>query len=171
MKIGVLSVLAILLVVAACAPQVAQQQSAPAAAQPTAIMADVVEPIVVPAGSREWKPAPASLPPGAQIMPLEGNLSKAEPFTFRLKVPAGYVIAPHTHPAVEHVTVLSGALRFGAGETIDEDATVLAAGSFAAFPSGHAMYAIALEDSVFQVYGVGPWGITYVNAADDPRKK
>ncbi len=104
-------------------------------------------------------------------MVLEGNLSKAEPFTFRLKVPVGYVIAPHTHPAVEHVTILSGALRFGAGETIDKDATVLAEGSFAAFPTGHAMYATALEDSVFQVYGVGPWGITYVNPADDPRKK
>jgi len=103
-------------------------------------------------------------------MVLEGNLSKAEPFTFRLKVPARYTIAPHTHPAVEHVTVISGALRFGTGETFDkEKGTVLPAGSFAAFPANHAMYAYALEDSVFQVHGVGPWGITYANAADDPR--
>ena len=29
----------------------------------------------------------------------------------------------------------------------------------------------ASEDTIVQVYGVGPWGITYVNPADDPVKK
>ena len=27
------------------------------------------------------------------------------------------------------------------------------------------------QEALIQVYGVGPWAINYVNAADDPRKK
>jgi len=27
------------------------------------------------------------------------------------------------------------------------------------------------EETIVQVHGVGPWGVTYVNPADDPRKQ
>jgi hypothetical protein len=29
----------------------------------------------------------------------------------------------------------------------------------------------ASEETIVQIHGVGPWGITYVNPADDPTKK
>jgi hypothetical protein len=45
------------------------------------------------------------------------------------------------------------------------------AGSFIAMPIGHAMYAWTEGETVVQVHGTGPWGITYLNPADDPRKK
>jgi hypothetical protein len=45
-----------------------------------------------------WTEPPASMQPGAQIALIEGDLKKAEPFTFRLKLPANYKIPPHTHP-------------------------------------------------------------------------
>jgi hypothetical protein len=32
-------------------------------------------------------------------------------------------------------------------------------------------YALTQEEVIVQVHGVGAWGITYVNPADDPRKK
>jgi hypothetical protein len=32
-------------------------------------------------------------------------------------------------------------------------------------------YALTQDEVIVQVHGVGPWGITYVNPADDPRKK
>src|SRR3954469_25053240 len=57
-----------------------------------------------------WAAAPPSLPPGAQAAVLEGDPSKAGPFTMRVKMPDAYRIAPHYHPADEHVTVLQGAL-------------------------------------------------------------
>jgi hypothetical protein len=38
-------------------------------------------------------------------------------------------------------------------------------------PSGTRHYASAKGETVVQLHGVGPWGINYVNAADDPRKK
>ena len=42
---------------------------------------------------------------------------KAEgPYVVRLKIPAGFTIAPHTHPNDENVTVLSGTFAIGTGE-------------------------------------------------------
>ena len=35
---------------------------------------------------------------------------------------------------------------------------------------GEHHYAWATGDTVVQVHAIGPWGITYVNPADDPRK-
>jgi len=119
----------------------------------------------------KWTNAPPSMPPGAQIAVIEGDLKKAEPFMFRLKLPANYKIAPHTHPAIEHVTVLSGTFYMGAGDQLDPDkAVALTPGSFAAFQPGHSMFAWTEEETVIQVHGVGPWGINYINPADDPRK-
>src|SRR5688572_27802866 len=68
----------------------------------------------------EWKDAPPSLPPGAKAALIEGDPSKAGPFTLRLKFPKGYKIQPHTHPAVEHVTVLQGTFQMGLGEKWDD---------------------------------------------------
>ena len=120
----------------------------------------------------KWTDAPPSMPPGAQIAVIEGDLKKAKPFAFRLKLPANYKIAPHTHPAIEHVTVLSGTFYMGAGDQLDlEKAVALTPGSFAAFQPGHSMFAWTEEETVVQVHGVGPWGINYINPVDDPRKK
>ena len=120
----------------------------------------------------KWTDAPPSMPPGAQIAVIEGDLKKAKPFAFRLKLPANYKIAPHTHPAIEHVTVLSGTFYMGAGDQLDlEKAVALTPGSFAAFQPGHSMFAWTEEETVVQVHGVGPWGINYINPVDDPGKK
>src|SRR5689334_22925476 len=63
-----------------------------------------------PPTSIEWKPGPAALPPGAMMAVLEGDPANEGPFVVRFKFPAGYHIAPHTHPKTERVTVISGAL-------------------------------------------------------------
>jgi quercetin dioxygenase-like cupin family protein len=118
----------------------------------------------------KWVAAPPSLPPGAQAAILEGNPAKPGPFTMRLKLPAGFKIMPHTHPAIEHVTVLSGTLQFGTGETFDAaKTTALAAGSFAIMQTGVKHYVWCKDEVVLQGHSIGPWGITYVNPADDPR--
>ena len=123
----------------------------------------------------KWANGPASLPSGAKIAVVEGDLSKAVPFTFRLKMPANYKIAPHWHTAIEHVTVLSGTFYFGAGDTFDmARAKAFPTGSIMVMPPTHTMFGWAeatADETVIQVHGVGPWSITYVNPADDPRKK
>src|SRR5215813_14700636 len=69
----------------------------------------------------KWGPAPPSLPAGAQAAVLYGDPGKESLFAFRLKVPKGYHIAPHTHPKPEIVTVLFGTARLGMGATADHD--------------------------------------------------
>ena len=93
-------------------------------------------------------------------------------FALRLKLPKGYHIPPHTHPKPEVVTVLSGTLRLGMGNTADQaKAEALPAGSFFAMEPGMAHYVYADEDTVLQLNSTGPWGLTYVNQKDDPRQK
>ena len=117
-----------------------------------------------------WKDGPPSLPAGAKLAVLEGNPSAPGPFTMRIKVPAGYKIPPHWHPADEHVTVIAGTFSMGVGEKFDEKAVKdLPTGGFAVMATGTRHFAMSREGGIVQVHGVGPWGITYVNPADDPR--
>jgi quercetin dioxygenase-like cupin family protein len=87
----------------------------------------------------------------------------------RLAMPAGYRIPPHFHQADEHVTVISGAFQVGTGETFDESKlTTLPPGTFGVIPLGMRHFARADQATVIQLRGMGPWGLTYVNPADQP---
>jgi quercetin dioxygenase-like cupin family protein len=120
----------------------------------------------------QWQAGPASLPAGAQMVILEGNPKEAGPFTLRLKMPAGYQIKPHSHPSVEHVTVLSGEANFGMGNTWDESKGMkLSAGDFIYMQPGQTHYAWTTAETVIQLHGTGPWKVNYVNPADDPSRK
>lgn len=118
-----------------------------------------------------WADAPATLPPGTKIMVLEGDPSQEGPFTMRLKVPAGFKIAPHWHPGVEHVTVLSGTFYLAFGDKYDETkGTAMPVGSIAIMPPKHNHYAWAKEETIIQLHGMGPWKIYFVNPEDGPTK-
>jgi hypothetical protein len=120
----------------------------------------------------QWTDGLSSLPKGAKAVVIEGDPTKEGPFTLRIQVPANYKIGPHWHPAIEHVTVLQGSLYMGAGEKYDESkATKLTEGGFAIMPVEYVHYAFTKEAATIQLHGMGPWGITYINAADDPRNK
>ena len=119
----------------------------------------------------KWSPAPPTIPKGAEAALLFGDPSKEGPFAMRLKFPKGYQIAPHTHPKLEVVTVLSGTLRLGMGETADlSKAQALPTGAFFAFPPGMAHYVSADEDTVISIERHRAVGVSYVNPKDDPRK-
>ncbi|HKP84467.1 MAG TPA: cupin domain-containing protein [Blastocatellia bacterium] len=121
----------------------------------------------------KWGPGPPSLPPGAQLAVVEGDPTKAGgTFTVRAKLPDGYKIPPHWHPTTENVTVLEGTFYMGMGDKFDEAAArELKPGSFASMSKGTRHYAWSKGETVIQVHGVGPFEVTYVNPADDPRKK
>lgn len=126
--------------------------------------------VVLTAEEMDWQPGPGSLPAGAEVVMLEGDPAAAGPLTLRLKFPAGYRIPAHSHPAIEHVTVLSGVFHVGMGDAFDEDAgSALPQGGFSVMPVGHNHYAWTEEETVIQLHSVGPWGITYVDPGDDPR--
>jgi quercetin dioxygenase-like cupin family protein len=127
---------------------------------------------IVPPQEIKWGPAPAVLPPGAEAAVLFGDPGEEGYFVLRLKLPAGYSVAPHTHPVDEVVTVISGTFSMGMGETADpRKAQPLPAGSFFALPPDMAHYVFMEEETVIQISTVGPWGLTYINPKDDPRQK
>lgn len=120
----------------------------------------------------KWTDKTPGLPAGGKMAILEGDPNKPGPFTFRFRAPAGFKVMPHSHPGTEHVTVLSGVVHMGMGDAFDKSkAKKLTAGSFAVMPAGGNHFVWVEEEAIVQIHGVGPWGITYVNPADDPRKK
>lgn len=124
------------------------------------------------AAQLEWAPAPNFIPDGAQFAVLSGDPSKDGSYVVRLKLPAGYKIPAHNHPATEMVTVISGDFHLGMGDKLDEEKSVLlTAGGYAEAPARMNHYAWASSPTIVQVHGQGPFAITYVNPADDPRSK
>ncbi|MFZ0211200.1 MAG: cupin domain-containing protein [Candidatus Acidiferrales bacterium] len=120
-----------------------------------------------------YGPAPAFVPPGAQLAVLEGNPSATSgDYTIRLKMPDGYRIAPHWHPQRENVTVISGTLKFGMGDRFEESKMAdFPAGSFAYLDPDMHHYVMAGGDVVVQVHGMSPLQFNYINPNDDPSHK
>jgi quercetin dioxygenase-like cupin family protein len=118
-----------------------------------------------------WSPAPSSLPKGMTISILSGNPDNPGPFTLRLRMPPNTVIAPHTHSTAENVTVLSGTIVHETGEKlVRAKGMSFGAGGFVFLPGQmpHSLWTTG-EPGEIQVSGTGPFGLHYVNAADDPR--
>ena len=119
-----------------------------------------------------WGPAPPFLPAGAKFALVSGDPGKAGPFEIQLDLPNGYMIPPHTHPTAETVTVKSGHFMYGMGDKVDKKAEkTMAAGQSNTMAANMAHWAHAKGHTVVAVSGNGPFAITYVNPADDPRKK
>jgi quercetin dioxygenase-like cupin family protein len=121
----------------------------------------------------KWGPAPPFVPPGAQIAVLEGDPTAASgDFTIRFKMPDGYKVAPHSHPNRENVTVLSGTLKVGMGDTFDATKMMsFGAGSFAYLDPSMHHYVTASGETVIQIHGQAPVKFNYINPADDPSMK
>lgn len=127
------------------------------------------EHIMLEADKLVWKDNP-TLPPGARIAIVEGNPREAGLFAFRLKFPSGYRIPPHEHPVTGHVTVLSGTFHIAVGNRFDANTgDAVPAGGYSLMPANTQHYAWVDGETIIQIHGLGPWGIKYVNVADDPR--
>jgi anti-sigma factor ChrR (cupin superfamily) len=133
---------------------------------------DKLEPTICTPESLVWHDGPPSLPPGAKIAVLEGDPTRPGPFVFRVKVPDGYKIPPHTHPKPERVTVVTGSFHLGMGARFDpKHAVTLPAGTYGTWPPGMKHFVWVEGETVVQFHGDGPWVIEYVNPADDPRRQ
>jgi hypothetical protein len=110
--------------------------------------------------------------PGAKFAVIHGNPAEPGPFAYRIWFPADYNVAAHRHPVDEHVTVLWGTLYAGMGDKLDrEKSTPYRAAGYFSMPANHAHYVWTREETLIQVQGVGPTSITFVDPAEDPRKK
>jgi quercetin dioxygenase-like cupin family protein len=121
----------------------------------------------------KWGDPPPSLPKRTKFTVLAGDPGKPGPFVLRVYFPANSVVAPHTHATAENLTVISGELYHEMGEKLDKaGGDQLKAGAFVYLPAlmPHSVWTKG-EEAVVQVTGTGPFGLDYVNPADDPSKK
>jgi hypothetical protein len=69
----------------------------------------------------------------------------------------------------EHVTVIQGVLTLGFGTAFDAGAVrELPPGSYVMLPKNAPHYNVMKGETVLQFHGIGPYDISYVNAADEP---
>ena len=118
----------------------------------------------------QWKSFPA-FPPAARLAILVGDPAKPGPYLIRVHLPAGTKMMPHQHPEDRVYTVMDGVFYIGLGETFDEGKlTAFGPGSVVVLPGGQAHFHWAKSgDYITQVSAIGPLGLDYVHAADDPR--
>lgn len=118
--------------------------------------------IVTPADI-QWVPVPG-YPPGYERMMLEGKADEPGAHTYRVRIPAGFRVEPHTHPADERITVLQGPWSLGLGESFDTSRLkALPTGSFVIVPAGAPHFVSTENEAVIQVHGVGVVSITFVS--------
>jgi len=79
-------------------------------------------------------------------------------YTIRVHVARGGSIAPHTHPDTRILTVVSGEVYYGFGETVDlANAKLYATGAVFTVPANAPHWAVAsTSDVVYQEAGMGP---------------
>jgi len=113
---------------------------------------------------------PASIPRQIELATVYGNPSQPGPYIFRARMPAGTKLFAHRHPDERWVTVLQGTYRSAVGEAYDVGAaTEYPEGSFYVTAANAPHYSYAVTDVIVQEQGVGPTGMSYVHAEDDPR--
>jgi quercetin dioxygenase-like cupin family protein len=128
--------------------------------------------VMVESASIKWVDPPPSLPPGSKIAVVSGDPSKAGPFVIRAQVPAGYKVPPHWHPGDENITVLNGTVALGMGDNWDDSKLqTLGVGGYVGIPAEMRHFFLAKSAATFQVHGMGPFVLNYINPADDPSKK
>jgi hypothetical protein len=122
--------------------------------------------------SLTWGPAPDAFPAGAKMAVERGDPGKSGEFIVRLSMPASYRIPPHWHPTDEHVRVRSGTLLVGMGDTLNPaKAMHMAAGDTGSIPAKMHHFAMTDGATVISIRAMGPFAMTYINPANDPRKK
>ena len=128
--------------------------------------------VMLSSSALKWGVAPPVLPAGARMAVVSGDPGKAELFTVRLQVPAGYRIAAHWHPTDEHLTILSGTASIGMGEKFDQAALKdVSVGGYVLLPAEMRHFFMAKTAVTLQLHGPGPFVVNYVNPADDPSRQ
>jgi quercetin dioxygenase-like cupin family protein len=84
-------------------------------------------------------------------------------YTVRMKLSDGTKIPIHWHSSNERVTVLSGNLMVGVGDSVDmASMKTLGPGSFVYIPATLHHYAMAKGDTMIQISGPGPMTLNVV---------
>lgn len=91
-------------------PLVAALPWAPAAAEEPPAQRDPALTVSAADADLKWEPCPGFFPKGCELALLHGDLDEQDSDVF-LRVPAGYAIPRHWHPAAERIVVVAGELQ------------------------------------------------------------
>jgi hypothetical protein len=140
-------------------PAAAKHKATPAKAKAAVAQAEL-----------KWVDGAPGLPGGVQMAVVKGDPGKKGMFTIRLKMPANYAVRPHWHPTDEHVTLVSGKLIYGMSDELDRSGgQALAQGAGVTMKAKQHHWVFTGDGAEVEVSAIGPFAITYVNPADDPR--
>ena len=89
---------------------------------------DKAEPMALTPAEMKWKSQGGLALPGIEQANLVGDPSKSGPYTVRLRFPAGYRLAPHTHPDYREVTILFRHLEYRLWRKVQRDSAESIAG-------------------------------------------
>jgi quercetin dioxygenase-like cupin family protein len=130
--------------------------SAVAFALLSSVAAAATAPIIVTPDTVKWQPVQGLK--GWQMAMLVGDPDKPGAYyAYLLKVAAGARVAPHFHRMTENVTVISGSIMFGVGDTMNvSKMSSYGPGSFVSVPAGVHHYAMSQEGAVIEISGIGP---------------
>ena len=119
-----------------------------------------------------WKPLPA-FPPSARLAVVVRQPLQEGPYTIRVKVPHGVKLMPHKHREDRVYTVISGVFYIGLGDQFDADKLQsYPTGNMIILPGNTSHFHRAKSgEYITQVSAIGPLGLEYVNAHDDPRNR
>lgn len=118
--------------------------------------AQTVKPKPISPDSIKWSSPPAMA--GLQAGWLVGAQDKPGLYILRVKLKAGTIIPPHTHPDERSTIVLAGTIYVGFGEVIDQSKVVaVTTGSVYIVPANVPHYILAKgEEAIYQESGYGP---------------
>ena len=119
----------------------------------------------------KWSPNQA-MPDGVRSAVLYGDPRKAGLYVMQVHMPPRTRLAVHSHPDERVRTVLSGTYYSSVGDRFDAAQLVaFPAGTVSHVPVGVWQFAETRDEAVvFQIIGLGPTGIDYRNAEEDPRQ-
>jgi ketosteroid isomerase-like protein/quercetin dioxygenase-like cupin family protein len=126
---------------------------------PAQMSAEASEAVARNEGALSWIDfAPSGFPPGGKISVLHGDPFSPGQFVLRLSLPDGYRIPLHWNPTAEYVTVLSGSMQLGMGNSVDpSSAQSYAPSDFVFIPARQPHWVQARGATVLQVSGNGPF--------------
>ena len=124
----------------------------------------------IPPEDIDWQPFPA-FPSSVRLAVVVGHPSQPGPYVIRVKVPGGVKLMPHKHPEDRIYTVMSGVFYIGLGDQFGVDKLqAYPPASVIVLPGDTPHFHWAKSgEYVTQVTAIGPLGIEYINAKDDPR--
>lgn len=103
---------------------------------------------------------------GISTAVAEGDPAKPGRFTMLLKLADGAYIPPHWHNVDKRLVVVSGRLKMGMGDAIDETAvTLLGPGGVVVVPASSHHYEGGEGETVVALIADGPFTTTYVGGA------